>query len=287
MSESNDDLTTGIGKGLRYNQGKLRYDLVHAKAERDMVDVLTYGASKYSPDNWRQGMSWKSIIASLKRHLAAIELGEDYDNGEGGSGKLHVSNLACNAHFLNGLYYDFPQGDDRYKSYLKIPKIGWDIDGVLANFMKAWHLLHPEVLEFPTTWYTDRHIRDRFDAMKIDGTLDAFYLNMETEIKAEELLYDPHCYITSRPVKKEVTEQWLDKNHFPSKPVYTLETRQSKVDLAKEAGVEIFIDDSFDNFVDLNNHGVFTYLLTTPWNIRHDVGHMRINSINDIPWLRK
>ena len=50
-------------------------------------------------------------------------------------------------------------------------------------------------------------------------------------------------------------------------------------------GVEIFVDDSFDNFVELNKAGIFTYLYTAPWNIKHDVGHMRIDSLNDLPLL--
>ena len=43
--------TTGIGTGLRFNQGKLRYDLVEPRAHRDMVEVLTDGAAKYFARN--------------------------------------------------------------------------------------------------------------------------------------------------------------------------------------------------------------------------------------------
>jgi hypothetical protein len=79
--DSKKDLsaTTGKGTGLRFNQNKLRYDLVEPRAHRDMVKVLTYGAKKYFDRNWENGLSWTSVIASAKRHLAAIELGEDYD----------------------------------------------------------------------------------------------------------------------------------------------------------------------------------------------------------------
>lgn len=282
--ENKKALTTGIGEGLRFNQGKLRYDLVHPKAHEDMVDVLTYGATKYDPNNWRRGLSWTSVIASLKRHLSAIEAGEDYDKE---TGLLHISHAACNAHFLNAFYYDFPQGDDRHKKILEIPKIGLDLDGILVDFMGAWHDLHPNVLEFPSTWYTDRFMGDKFKAMIENYTLDDFYLNMKPLIRSDELPFDPHCYITSRPIKKEISEKWLDKYNFPSKPVYSIETRQSKVDVAKEAGVEIFIEDSFENFVDLNKNGICTYLLTRTWNQKYDVGHLRIDSLNDLPWFKK
>ena len=278
--------TTSKGGGLRFNQGKLRYDLVHPKAHADMVDVLTYGASKYYDRNWENGLSWTSIIASLKRHLAAIEAGEDYDIGEGGSGKLHIANLACNAHFLNAFYYDFPQGDDRPKKFLKMPKIGLDIDGVLADFNGSWHKLYPEV-QMKTSWHFDRNIKERFNTMREEGTLDDFYLNIKPLFDPTELSFEPWCYITSRPVSQKVSEDWLDSKGFPAKPVYSVDILKSKVEVAKEAGVEIFIDDSYDNFVDLNNNGIFTYLYTAPWNVKYDVGHMRLNSLNELPLLNK
>ena len=288
--------TTGVGHGLRFNKGKLRYDLVEPRAHRDMVKVLTYGAKKYFDRNWENGLTWTSVIASAKRHLAAIELGEDYDFDpecegcktgfcEKHSGELHVANLACNVHFLNAFYYIFPQGDDRPKKYLKLPKIGLDLDGVLADFTGAWQKLYPEVSAAPTSWYLDRRVGKRFNAMREAGTLDDFYLNIPVLIKPEELPFEPHCYITSRPVSNEISEQWLDNNGFPARKVYSVEICKSKVEVAKGAGVEIFVDDSFDNFVELNNNGIFTYLYSAPWNQKHDVGHMRINSLKDIPLL--
>lgn len=275
--------TTGKGGGLRFNKGKLRYDLVEPHAFRDFVQILTDGANKYFDRNWENGLSWTSVLASLKRHIQAIEMGEDYDPE---SGRLHIAHAACNVHFLNAFYYIFPQGDDRPKRFLKQPHIGIDIDGVLADFTGSWNKLYPEISATPTSWYLDRKVGSRFEEMKNSGKLKEFYLNLEPLMKPEDIPFEPHCYITSRPVPKEITEQWLDKNHFPAKKVISLDIRQSKVDAAKEAGVEIFIDDSYDNFIDLNNHGVFTYLYTAPWNIRYDIGHMRLNSLKDLPILK-
>lgn len=299
MEDKKKDLTstTGKGGGLRFNQNKLRYDLVEPRAHRDMVKVMTYGATKYFDRNWENGLSWTSVIASLKRHLAAIELGEDYDfdpNCDGcksgycekHSGELHVANLACNAHFLNAFYYTFPQGDDRPKRYLNLPKIGLDVDGVLADFSTAWNKIYPEISATPNSWYLDRKVVERINRMEKEGTLDEFYLNIPALLKPVDLPFEPYCYITSRPVAKEVTEQWLDVRGFPARKVYSLDIQTSKVEIAKEAGVEIFIDDSFNNFVQLNNAGITTYLYSAPWNLKHDVGHFRINSLNDLPLLQ-
>jgi len=275
--------TTGKGGGLRFNKGKLRYDLVEPHAFEDFVQVLTDGANKYFDRNWENGLSWTSVLASLKRHIAAIEKGEDRDPE---SGRLHIAHAACNVHFLNAFYYTFPQGDDRPKRYLNIPKIGLDIDGVLADFTGSWHALHPEISATPNSWYLDRKVGDRFAEMRKAGTLDEFYLNIGTLITPQDIPFEPHCYITSRPVAKEITEQWLDKNGFPAKKVISLDIRQSKVEAAKEAGVEVFIDDSYENFVELNKAGIFTYLFSAPWNTRYNIGHMRLNSLNDIPLLK-
>lgn len=274
--------TTGKGTGLRFNKGKLRCDLVEPRAFEDFVQVLTDGADKYFDRNWENGLSWTSVIASLKRHIGAIERGEDYDSD---SGRLHVAHAACNIHFLNAFYYTFPQGDDRPKRFLKQPKIGLDIDGVLADFSLAWSIKYPEISATPHSWYFDRKVSDRFDSMLKNNTLDDFYLNIPTLINVSELPFDPRCYITSRPVRTVISEHWLDKHGFPAKPVITVDVGRSKVDAAKEMGIEIFIDDSFDNFVDLNNNGIFTYLYTAPWNIKYNVGHMRLDSLDKLPIL--
>ena len=144
---------TGKGTGVRFNQGKLRYDLVEPHAHRDMVEVLTDGANKYKPRNWQAGLSWTSVLASLKRHIAAMELGEDYDPE---SGRLHIAHAACNVHFLNAFYYTFPQGDDRPKNLDNLPKIGFDVDVLLADFTASWHKHYPDTSATPNSWYCDR-----------------------------------------------------------------------------------------------------------------------------------
>jgi len=273
-----------MGTGLRYNEGKLRYDLVQPDAYKDLVKVLTIGASKYVDRNWEKGMKWTTVIASLKRHIAAIEAGEDYDPE---SGVLHAAHVQCNAHFLNAYYYLYPQGDDRPKKFLNIPKIGLDVDEVLAGFRKPW-LKRFNMEETGATWFFDRKILERLKEMEEMGELDDFYLNEIKPItEAKDMPFEPHCYVTSRPVSVKITEQWLDKYGFPSKPVYSVEPGKSKVKVIRETGIDIFVDDKYENFVELNNNGIFTYLFTQPYNKKYEVGHMRIDSLHDIPMVKK
>ena len=74
---------------------------------------------------------------------------------------------------------------------------------------------------------------------------------------------------------------------FPKKKVITVPWGVSKVDAMKEAGIEIFIDDFYDNFKELNDAGITTYLYTAPWNFMHDVGELRLNSLKDILLLQE
>jgi hypothetical protein len=265
-------------EGLRFNEGKTRHDLVPAFAQEQYARVLTAGANKYADRNWEKGMDWSTVLASMKRHILAFERGEDYDSE---TGLLHMAHVMCNAGFLTEYYKIYPQGDNRPHAYLNTPKIGLDIDEVLCNWLGTW-MKHWDIKDVPTSWYFDREIGDRFKQMKEDGTLDDFYSNLPPLLKPEDIPFEPHCYITSRPVSKEITEAWLDKHGFPTKPVYSVGVGQSKVDVAKEAGIDIFVDDSFSNFEALNNGGVCCYLYDTPHNERYEVGHKRIKSLKEL-----
>lgn len=260
--------------GLRFNEGKLRYDLMHPKAIDGLVQVLTKGSIKYAPRNWEKGMSWTSIIASLKRHLSAIERGEDYDAE---TGLLHADHVQCNAHFLSAYYSIAPQYDDRAHKYLNTKKIGLDIDEVICDWVGYWCKHHnmPE----PENWHFDYNIKAKFEALKDNKE---FWLNIPPKIKPSEIPFEPYCYITSRSIPKEWTEEWLAKYGFPQTTVYSIGFGESKVAIAKESGIELFVDDRFDNFVELNKAGICTYLLDAKHNQRYDVGHKRIFSLKEL-----
>lgn len=261
--------------GLRFNEGKLRYDLVNPEAHEGMVQILTKGAQKYAPRNWEKGMEWSKITSSLKRHLAAYEKGEDYDPE---TGLLHADHIACNAHFLSAYYRIYPQGDDRPHSWLQTTKIGLDIDGVLADF--SGHLMKVSGHEgHIALHWNDPIVRAEFDKIKTDKD---FWLSIPALLTPVDMPFEPHCYITARSIAPEVTQEWLNKSGFPKAKLYCVGVGESKVETAKAAGVEIFVDDSYDNFVELTNGGIFTYLYDAPYNQHYNVGHKRIKSLSEI-----
>ena len=69
-----------IEPGRKDDQAKLRYDLMPLDAERSVVEVLTYGARKYSPENWWKVPDLKTRYhAAARRHIAAWAGGEQLD----------------------------------------------------------------------------------------------------------------------------------------------------------------------------------------------------------------
>lgn len=85
-------------KAERFNDGKLKWSLVHFKSLEPMVRVLMFGAQKYSVDNWKKGLDKKEILESMQRHLAALIDGEQNDPE---SGLSHMGHIQCNALFYN------------------------------------------------------------------------------------------------------------------------------------------------------------------------------------------
>lgn len=82
------DPNTGGMKG----QKPERYDLIPFDALDEVARVYGVGAKKYAEHNWLRGYRWSLSLGALLRHVARWALGEDYDNGPGGTGCHH---LAC------------------------------------------------------------------------------------------------------------------------------------------------------------------------------------------------
>ena len=88
--------------------------------------------------------------------------------------------------------------------------------------------------------------------------------------------------MTSRPVETSITIKWLEKHGFPLRPVHTVPPNSSKLEVIKNAGVDIFVDDRFDTFRELNSNGVCCYLFDAPHNRRYNVGAKRLHSLKEL-----
>ena len=68
-----------LQEGVKYDKGKLRFDLLPVYPLEALVEVYTFGASKYEDRNWEKGISWSRVFAAMMRHLWAYWRGENND----------------------------------------------------------------------------------------------------------------------------------------------------------------------------------------------------------------
>ena len=85
--------------GVKYDSDKLRYDLISPTVLEDLAKVLTFGARKYAPDNWKKVPEGKDrYYAAAMRHLQEIRKGNIIDDE---SGLPHTGHLMCCIMFLD------------------------------------------------------------------------------------------------------------------------------------------------------------------------------------------
>ncbi len=83
--------------GVKYDEDKPNWSLVCWPFLDECVKVLTYGAKKYSPDNWKKVPDLKNrYFAACMRHLSAYREGEAMDE----SGFHHLAHAFCSMMFL-------------------------------------------------------------------------------------------------------------------------------------------------------------------------------------------
>lgn len=96
--DKNEDSQIGRKEGARFNQGKIRFDLIPTSSLEWLAKVYTYGTIKYSELNWWKGFSWrKDTFGCVLRHLYKWLRGEKYDDE---SGIHHLAHAAWNCFAL-------------------------------------------------------------------------------------------------------------------------------------------------------------------------------------------
>lgn len=111
ISEAFEDVTVEvIGAFMKFDTGKLRFDLIPSSWSSGDAEVLTFGAKRYKPNNWRNVEDIGRYIAALERHLndfkKAIEFGDSDKLIDSDSGLHHMKHLRTNAGFLLTLTED-------------------------------------------------------------------------------------------------------------------------------------------------------------------------------------
>lgn len=99
-------------EGTKKDQGKPAMSLIPSDFLIELAKVLSFGAQKYDPHNWRKGIKWSRMIDAAMRHITAWKEGEDLDAE---SGLSHLAHASCCLAFLVSYEKRRREFDDRYK----------------------------------------------------------------------------------------------------------------------------------------------------------------------------
>lgn len=80
---------------MKNDTNKTRWDLVPFEQLEEIAKVITYGAEKYAPGDWKNTDKRKYFAAAM-RHLVEYKKGKKMDE----SGMSHLSHAACSIIFL-------------------------------------------------------------------------------------------------------------------------------------------------------------------------------------------
>jgi pyrimidine deaminase RibD-like protein len=87
---------------MKFDAGKLRYDLIPPSALKGLAEVLTFGAKKYKPNNWRGVDDPDKYVAATMRHFEDYRAGQELDTD---SSLAHLKHAMTNIAFLLELQY--------------------------------------------------------------------------------------------------------------------------------------------------------------------------------------
>ena len=92
------ELTT---EGVKYDSNKIQMELLPLRELREVAKVLTYGAKKYAPENWKKVSNMEDrYVGALLRHLTEYREGNKFDSETGLENLRHIAQVVCNALFL-------------------------------------------------------------------------------------------------------------------------------------------------------------------------------------------
>lgn len=99
--------------GTKYDQDKLRMDLIPGEMIESLAQTLTFGVKKYHDNNWRKGLMFSRVRGAALRHFTAWSKGDDIDEE---SGLNHLDQAFTNLGFLVTFVREGrTELDDRYK----------------------------------------------------------------------------------------------------------------------------------------------------------------------------
>lgn len=90
---------TKLSEGTKYDEGKIRYDLLPPEGLESVAQVLTFGAAKYEDRNWEKGIKYSRVFGALMRHLWAW-WNPFVSSKDPETGYSHLAHAGCCLFFL-------------------------------------------------------------------------------------------------------------------------------------------------------------------------------------------
>lgn len=100
-----------MSTGTKHDLSKPDMSLISPLALTYLAQVLTFGAQKYTPNNWRYGIDQTRLVAAALRHITAFNSGVDNDPE---TGLPHMAHAMCCCMFSIELSVSAQNKDSRY-----------------------------------------------------------------------------------------------------------------------------------------------------------------------------
>lgn len=100
-----------VSGGTKHDHDKPVMAYLDMDSLRDEAMVFTFGAKKYAPWNWREGIKVSRLMSACLRHTTAFIDGETLDPE---SGLSHLSHARCCLAMAHWMIKHRPDMDDRY-----------------------------------------------------------------------------------------------------------------------------------------------------------------------------
>lgn len=147
-------------------------------------------------------------------------------------------------------------------------KIFLDVDDVIL----AWHEAYSKRynVPIPTDWIPYDKIKDHLAELRKDKT---FWITLPVKHVPN---FQPSGYVSARSVPVTWTKEAMKLRNIPGRSkVKHVGWGESKMDVLKSLGCELFIDDKYETFLECQKNGIPCLLMDTPQN-RHQKTNLRI-----------
>lgn len=148
----------------------------------------------------------------------------------------------------------------KYLSFIKTDiRIGLDIDDCLVDFWGAY-------CKYFNTKDNPNLLQDYIITRNVERILKKdkdFWMSLEIKNIPN---FCPTLYCTKRVISKNITKKYFRENNFPCAPIYQQYYQKGKKSTLIKGKVDVFIDDSVRNMIELNLAGIPCLLYSTENN---------------------